>query len=489
MDEHKRDTRLEILERIFPDLRYGGDPDVERYFELRASGRMLDALSVYRSRLRPRYPDDQKRIILLSLYRQRSPSYSIFLKELLMERADDIIARIRRNIDAMAKPLERVAMKDTYAVLKAVEEVARLLPDDSDAAKAHVDAYEEYAKILDYRRGDMASVSYLLSEFYKQTLSDEDEAPDFVASSLAAEEEKRKREQRAEERNFFDLSRIEFDAADVARIEIPVGLERDEDKTLAYCHKYWLRVDDPAFERIVWLYSRKYGTRHYDVFKAIKTGRRRKYADDEILSRVATTIADRYSYTVQGDLYMQAAWRRIKAGMYGSASARQKSLQARQAETQAVEKKRSTSQKRPADTKAMKPASSEKTVLMPAKRRSALVLERQNVRISKAAEESRGSISDRIKTLSGRAYDVYRDIFFSKVRPHIRQALAEGSRTSGGERLNQAEDTVYEFMERNYFNAYMDWTGSLERNSLAELGFNLEALDAIIEACYKKISA
>ena len=38
---------------------------------------------------------------------------------------------------------------------------------------------------------------------------------------------------------------------------------------LAWCHKYWLRVDDPAFERIVWLYSKKYGTKHYEVFKAI----------------------------------------------------------------------------------------------------------------------------------------------------------------------------------------------------------------------------
>lgn len=511
MDNRPRDVREEILELVFPDLRYGGDPDIERYFDLRSSGRMLDALSVYRSRLRLRYPDDRKRVVLLSLYRQRSPSYPAYLKGLLMERADEIISRIRANIDAVTQPLERVDMGNTYGVLKAVEGVARLLPEEPEAAKAYVDTYEEYAKILNHRKKEMARASFLLSEFYKQTLAEDEEAPDFIASSLKAEEERRRRDKAQEERNFFDLSRIEFDAADVARIEIPKTLERDEDKTLAYCHKYWLRVDDPAFERIVWLYSRKYGTRHYDVFKAIKTGRRRKYADDEILSRVATTIADRYSYTVQGDLYMQSAWRRIKAGLYGGQSAARYRFASSgiavpggaaaggaaasvPAATRAGPKRSGTGGdaapprgRGPGDAQDV-PAGASDRLLRPSGKRTALTLERPAARAFEPGPAG-GSISDRIKGLSGRAYDVYRDIFFSGVRPHIREALAKGASSAGGERLNQAEDAVYEFMERNYSNAYMDWQGSRQRRSLKDLGFCLDELDGIIEACYRKISA
>lgn len=505
MDERRADPRETILESVFPDLRYGGDPDIERYFELRSQGRMLDALAVYKSRLRPRYPDDAKRVVLLRLYRMHSPAYPQFLHDLLMERADDIIAVIRRNVDAMVAPISRLpSFRDTYAVLKAVESVARLLPDDADAARAFAETYERYAKLLSYREREMAKTAFLLSEFYKQALVEEDEAPDFVASSLRSEEERRRAELSREEKNFFDLSRIEFDADDVARIEIPAGLERDEDKTLAYCHKYWLRAEDPAFERIIWLYSRKYGTRHYDVFRTIKLGRRRKYADDEILSRVATTIADRYSYTVQGDLYMQSAWRRIKASLYGTAArpiARPQVADGTgRAEREATPEARTPglqpggSIEAGAGTEreaAGRPATGTLRAAAPAKApfRSP---ERQAPSHQVAELKARGSISDRIKSLSGRAYDVYRDIFLSRVRGHIREALA-GSRNRSapifGESLNEAEDLVFEFMERNYANSYMDWASSQYRDRIKGLGFDLGSLDGIIDSCFRKISA
>lgn len=497
MDQSRADPREQILERVFPDLRYGGDPDVERYFEYRLGGRTLDALSIYNSRLKPRYPDDAKRVVLLKLYRMRSPAYQQYLKDLLMERADDIIARIRRNIDAMVSPLQGIRLKDTYAVLKAVESVARLLPDDTDAALAYADAYDGYAKLLSYRVREVSRASYLLSEFYKQTLVEDDDAPDFIASSLRAEEERRQSERESQERNFFDLSRIEFDAADVARIEIPAGLEKDEDRTLAYCHKYWARAEDPAFERIVWLYSRKYGTRHYEVFRAIKTGRRRRYADDEILSRVATTIADRYSYTVQGDLYMQAAWRKIKASLYLGTSQRMGSRASDPVAPREVESERqladagqAESQPSPALDSAAVPKAG---TLTRAEQRPALVAARTRPRAPTPADfRASGSISDRIKSLSGRAYDVYRDIFLAKVRPHIRATLTARQVRPGtvfGEDLNRAEDAVFEFMERNYANSYMDWPGSSHRARVLDLGFDMADLGDIIDSCYRKISA
>jgi len=43
MEHRTADVRELILERVFPELRYGEDPDIERYFDLRASGRMLEA--------------------------------------------------------------------------------------------------------------------------------------------------------------------------------------------------------------------------------------------------------------------------------------------------------------------------------------------------------------------------------------------------------------------------------------------------------------
>ncbi len=533
MENRTSDVRELILERVFPELRYGEDPDIERYFDLRASGRMLDAIGIYKSRLRPRYPDDAKRIILLKLYRTHSPAFSEFLHGLLAERADEIIMRLRGNIDALIAPLSGVPMKETYAVLKAVERVARLLPDNADAARLMATTYADYAKLLGHKKAETERVAFLLGEFYDQASVDEDAPTDFIAASLASEESRKLREHEEEKKNFFDLSRIEFDQADIKRIEIPAGIERDEDVVLAYCHKYWLRADDPAFERIVWLYSRKYGTKNYEVFKAIKTGRHRKYQDDDILTMVSTTIATRYNYTVQGDLYMQAAWRRIKASLYGLAAAQQVIHQTAQRAAEQSGKpepdqaRMATPKTGQAKVKPVvepaknmrKPAQSVKTDPHPAQpapqpkprahkpepgQATGAPPQRKLVRAPAPAPLQRekplrdvvpeikatGSISDKIKRLSGRAYDVYKEIFLSKVRSHIHAALAKGRIRPGvafGDDANKAENTVYDFMERNYANAYMNWQVSEHRTRIRELGYDIESLDEIIESCYRKI--
>lgn len=529
MENRTSDVRELILERVFPELRYGEDPDIERYFDLRASGRMLDAIAIYKSRLRPRYPDDEKRIILLKLYRTHAPAFSEFLHGLLAERADEIIMRLRANIDALVAPLSGVPMKETYAVLKAVERVARLLPDNADAARLMATTYADYAKLLGHKKAETERAAYLLGEFYDQASVDEDAPTDFIAASLASEESRKLREHEAEKKNFFDLSRIEFDQADIKRIEIPAGIERDEDVVLAYCHKYWLRADDPAFERIVWLYSRKYGTKNYEVFKAIKTGRNRKYQDDDILTMVSTTIATRYNYTVQGDLYMQAAWRRIKASLYGVAAAQQVIRQAAQRSAEQPEKperngepanapagkrdqtrilkagrsrqaakpgRRPAKQARPAvEPRAPEPATRQAQTVQPQRKLvrapAPSPLQREKPQKEIVPEiKATGSISDKIKRLSGRAYDVYKEIFLSKVRSHIRAALAKGRLKPGGafgEDANKAENAVYDFMERNYSNAYMNWQVSEHRARIRELGFDIESLDDIIESCYRKI--
>jgi hypothetical protein len=505
MSYNEHNVREQILERVFPDLRYGGDPDIERYFELRGEGRMLDALAIYRGRLRSRYPDDAKRIVLLKLYRTRSAGFPEFLHGLLMERADDIIARIRRNINALVEPLRGVPMRDTYAVLKVVERVARLLPEDTDAARGFIWSHSDYARLIGYRKPEVDKVSYLLGEFYDQARIEEEIPTDFVAASRESEETRRAEEREKERKNFFDLAKIEFDAADVRRIEIPKGLEREEDKVLAFCHKYWLRVDDQAFERIIWLYSRKYDTRHFSVFRAIKTGRHRKYPDDDVLTTVATIIATRYSYTVQGDLYMQAAWRRIKASLYGQVPVATPLPSSYIRIDTAKKLKTGTHLEVPGnatvadrDKPALKLAKTESrtpsSVPKPAAARIFKVIpasQRKTIAQVPSAQASK-SISDSIKKLSGRAYDVYKNIFLSSVRGHIRSALLRSRLKPGGafnDDTNKAENIVYDFIEHNYSNAYMDWKSSEQRSRILELGFEIGDLEEIIEACYRKIEA
>lgn len=498
------DQRQAILERVFPELRYGGDPDIERYFDLRAQGRVLDALGIYRQRLVPRYPDQKQRILLLQLYRRNSGQFSNLLREVLLARADEITERIRQNIDTLYSWLEQVDQKDTYAVLKAMERTVHLLPEGQDRAKDFVRNYLEYSQILGHRQPEMERLHFLLDEFYAQTETVQGRAVDFLAMSQATEQARQAQRQEAEASNFFDVAKINFDQNDVQRITIPEGIERNEDQALAYCYKYWLRVQDSAFERVVWLYSKKYATKHYDIFRTIKIGRQRRYNDDEILSLVSSSLTTQYAYTVRGDLYMQQQWRALKAHLLAGGRS------PFQTPEQAVEPAPRTPPGKPGGRKEKKQNTSKKAVQprpgrkqdgpgqakihlsQPAARPAAIntAPRPQAQHASMPQRLARGSVSDQIKRLSGRAYDVYRDLFMARLRASIREHLAKNRTKAGSlfnDNYNQAENLVYGFIDKNYYNAYMDWTGGEEYQQLERLGFRLTSLEPLVEHCFRRI--
>jgi hypothetical protein len=106
------------------------------------------------------------------------------------------------------------------------------------------------------------------------------------------------------------------------------------------------------------------------------------------------------------------------------------------------------------------------------------------------ASVATGSVSDVIKRLSGRSYDVYRDIFLAKARPAIREILLQQPNRPAslfGEELNEAENLVHEFLERNYANPFMDWKTSDQHARLEATGYQLENMEVVIEACYNRI--
>ena len=71
-----------------------------------------------------------------------------------------------------------------------------------------------------------------------------------------------------------------------------------------------------------------------------------------------------------------------------------------------------------------------------------------------------GSISDRIRSLSGKAYDVYREIFLERVRSDIHHHLLANQTRSHGifdTAANEAEDQIFGFMAAHYDDPFMDW--------------------------------
>ncbi|MDR1931103.1 MAG: hypothetical protein LBQ44_10830, partial [Treponema sp.] len=105
---------------------------------------------------------------------------------------------------------------------------------------------------------------------------------------------------------------------------------------------------------------------------------------------------------------------------------------------------------------------------------------------AQSLEKAKGSVSDRLKELSGRSYDVYQDRFLAKVRNAIRKVLGTGK----GLFFNlpeEAENLVYLFLKEHYSDPYMDWEGSVERKNLIALGFDLPSLYPVIDECYRTL--
>ena len=101
------------------------------------------------------------------------------------------------------------------------------------------------------------------------------------------------------------------------------------------------------------------------------------------------------------------------------------------------------------------------------------------------------SIKDCIKRITGYNYGIYNELFFKSVRISIRHVL-ENSITQKislfGDEENKAEDSVYEYIEKNYENPYQDWASSENNKYVESLGFKLYSIEEIIKdwAYYNK---
>ncbi len=628
------DIKQELMRAEYPQLRPDHDPDVERYFTLRSFGRNAESLQLYHALLRPRYPDDVHRAAILRAFRMRSPEYLRLMEAEYAKLGDRLLERIKRSLKYIAHYAKSFNPKDAYSTIKAAEAILNLLPDERFEAIATIERFRIYAERLDYAVKPLSIAEDLVRSYLTESLEvvqeerrrrqeevyrqRERERQGLVARDLAAvsqspwlnegistaRKDSKRRADSGEVSAMFDLSRLRFSAADLARIQIPPTLTKIEDKTLAFCFKYWNLAYNDAFERTLFLYSRKYNTKHYEVFVAIRLGRQAQRRDEEILNSVSQILITGYYYSIRGDVYMQQAWKILRARLDGALVKKSMSLEedikadsdspsrekvrarraravakkspaapARKAaakkkpaapvkkspparaKTAAAARKAAASKKKPPDSAtkttidrpmdgmagavketgrkknpraAAKSAPGSTPVASLAKGVPGTTVEekpelavstlasppdaidsfeqnvdikrtrhiaspgRRRLKTSKAEEEQRapGSVSDRLKALSGRSYDVFRDRFLAKLRQSIRTVLVRHTRKNRfffASLPQELEDLVYRFFEEHYDDPFMDWAHSEACKTLEQKGWPLESIDGIIEDCYRRL--
>jgi hypothetical protein len=595
----------EILDELFrleyPNLHADHDPDIERYYYLRTSGYSQEALALYQSRLRVRYPDDEFRAWLMRCYRSRDPAFKKLLAKAYRVLSERALERIKRTVEYIAEKAESYNPRDVYSTIRAAEDILLVLPKDRYEAAAGMERLFRYSQALELRERSMAQAANLVRSYLTDSLS-------VVEEELRRREDMHRRETEQERRrlakadwqnylwqkkhgsygSLIDLSSVVFSPVDLARIEIPKTLRRIEDQILAYCVKYWNLINDAAFERILFLYSRKYGSKNYDIFLAIRRGRLGKKRDDEILASVMSSLVTGYYYSIQGDRYLQRSWNAIKYSLQHPDRARpalpapaqvpQLPAPSASAETDGSRRGNKIAPDKTARNKIAPNKKKKAAVIAPVKTETAVKavkapvkrtpvtpvpvkqikpvpvkpVERIPLKAAKPDEARReretlpavklppveireiapaaavpaavpaavmpmaapaesgqipakprrrrrsrfissaslgkptGSVSDRLRELSGRSYDVYQDRFLAKSRPAIRKVLGAG-RGLFFALPEEAEDLVYNFLKVHYADPYMNWEGSDDRAALAGMGFELESLNLVIDECYKSL--
>ncbi|WP_304226494.1 hypothetical protein [Gracilinema caldarium] len=558
------DLQTELLQTEYPFLSSDHDPDIERYYDLRALGRSSDALVLYQSRLVPRYPDDQFRTEILRAYRTRSPRYTALLKQAYLALGQRVLERTKKLIKYIAVKADSFDETDVYSTIKTADAILALLPRERFEAVMAMERLHRYAQRLHYCEKSMAKAEALIRAYVTESLSiveeerqrrkalqeqaqaeerrrlvAQDKAELLKQRSLAEKQRHQRELQEAKQQGalgkhraespppqvHIDLNAIRFSAADIARIQIPPTLSRIEDKTLAFCFKYWNLVHDSAFERILFLYSRKYKTKHYEVFSAIQRGRLGGKRDEEILSSVMSILITGYYYSIQGDRYLQQQWALLKAKLEGNEKAgpeiakrrtpprrRTRTSNAGGSRTAGIGGTARGGSIAASGTAGGNARSAGRLTAQPRltgvlnasethnKSVSAAVVQEKAKHVSDLNKQKksgssgesklrenpvrRNSVSERLMHLSGRSYDVYQDLFMTHVRSAIRRVLGKG-RGIFFSLPQEAEDLVYDFLKRNYSNPYMNWEQSQERKQLEQLGFSIPAIEPIIDECYR----
>ena len=299
-----------ILKQEFPHLSLTEDPDIERYFEFRSLNRQREALQLYNTKLVHRYPDSKLRVALMTYYRKRDYRFRILLTDSLAQLAERTIVQVKRVIAFFARTVTPLKNAKVYTIIQVCEKIINAISPDRFAAIEFIEKYARYAEKLNYYAVDMQQAADIIRMYITDTISSVREFREELNQKNA--QEKTLRVIRKSQDSVVDFSKIVFTKKQIDAITIPSSISRVEDKVLAYTMKYWSRCTDSAFENMLLLYSRKYGTNHYAVFHAIKIGKLRNWKDEELLHAVLANVAQGYYYNIAGDLYLQRLWKQVR---------------------------------------------------------------------------------------------------------------------------------------------------------------------------------
>ncbi|MGP1440340.1 MAG: hypothetical protein ACTTJ3_06345 [Treponema sp.] len=376
------------------------------------------------------------------------------------------------------------------SIVSQCESVVSSISQDRYQVLPFTEKYSRYASYFKFREKEMKEACHIIKLYISGEFS-----------YLAMREQAKRQNNKNEEKVFFDFSKVTFTKSQEAIILISPKIERIEDKVIAYISQYLPICLNTSFENLILLYSRKYKSKHYEIFKAIKNTVIARKSDEELLHNVLINVAEGYYYSIEGDVYLQKEWAKLKDGLNASKTEKEKLKQKKplkkerdskmkksKQKAKLVDKEELSNQKEKQESKithisTVKTTSLVKTEELPPKVSS-------NIEAKKTIEKLE-SIKDCIKRVTGYNYNIYNELFFKTVRISIRHVLENSiiqKISLFGDEENKAEDSIYEYIQQNYENPYQNWTSSKNNEYVESLGFKISSIEEIIKdwAYYNK---
>ena len=450
----------------------GFDTDIELYTNLISDKKYALAKTLYEKKLIPRYPDESQRIRIIRYYRKNDYRFKNVYSSAVKDLHSRIIISVKKLIDFISSLFEE-NNSNPYELLRKIDKALHVIPSEKTAGISFVKKLSYYSVLLNYNTENYSKAYDILIRYFDNTL--------FVKRNLpVVKKETEKKEEKTEKKKkkiTIDLNAVEFTEADTAAICINENITKRTYKVLAYCRLYWRQIYNQEFEKKVFLYSKKYNTYHYKIFSYIKSGRIKKLGDDVILLELYSLISKGYRYSVHEDLLMQKIWRKIKPV--------EASAVKRLAASETAVGGRRTAVKVKAADKTGSWKSGGKSWKSSGGRRKP-VAQQTGIKI----DIHRQSLKKKLDLLSFRDVFNAHEIFSSILPLHIEKYILRHRKKGSGKDpyiLKGALFIIQNYIKSNYDSLTYDWSSSVEKQEVSNIGFTVPEIDTIITMCLEEV--
>ena len=510
-----------LLEECPSFTERGFDTDIELYTSLISDKKYALAKTLYEKKLIPRYPDEAVRIRIIRYFRKKDYRFRDVYSSAVKDLHGRIIISVKQLIDYLSSLFEE-NISNPYEVLRRIDKALRVIPAEKTAAVRFIKKLSKYSVLLNHRVENYAKAKDILLRYFDNTL--------FVKRTLPSVKKEKKKEYKSEKTKrkkkiTIDLDAVEFSDQDLSMICINPNIVKRTYKVLAYCRLYWRQIHNQDFEKKIFLYSRKYNTNHYKIFSFVKSGRIKKLGDDVILLELYSLLSKGYRYSVHEDLLMQKIWKKIKpmeipaakkkasAGkefvsrIHGAGSSVGKTGSRIKKSAPEYNSGKDSSQGRTSSTaehkrKNVQPHSVEKDIssrksasgykLERKKKPASLLPEkgREKKQVFSAPKINRQTLKKKLDLLSFReAFDAH-EVFSSLLPGYIEKYLVH-HRKKGVEKdpyiLKGALYIIQNYIKNNYESLTYDWSSSVEKQEISNIGFLVPEIESIIAMCLEEV--